>query len=65
MSDVAVRHSVALADNLQVHHFVDVSPAAVSVAREIRYCVIALVIGWTTKQLVSVWLDRRAPDRKE
>lgn len=65
MSDVAVRHAVALSDNLQVHHFVDVSPAAVSVAREFRYCVIALVLGWTTKHLISVLWNRRASDREE
>ena len=64
MSDVAVRHSVALSD-LQVHHFVDVSPGAVSIAREVRFCVIALVVGWTTKHLISVLLDRRTPDSEE
>lgn len=65
MSDVAFRHSVALTDQLQVHHLVDVSPAAVSIAREVRFCVIALVVGWTTKHLVTALLDRRADDKKE
>lgn len=65
MSDVAFRHSVALTDQLQVHHLVDVSPAAVSIAREVRFCVIALVVGWTTKHLVSVLLDRRADEKNE
>ncbi|KAG2010966.1 hypothetical protein GB937_007511 [Aspergillus fischeri] len=59
-SDVGVRHSVVLS-NLKIQHFVEFSPAAVSVAREVRFCVIAIVIGWTTSRIVSALLNRRAP----
>ena len=62
-SDVGVRHSVVLS-NLNIQHLVDFSPATVSIVREIRYCVIAIVLGWTTTRVVSALLNRRAaPDQ--
>ena len=62
-SDVGVRHSVVLS-NLNIQHLVDFSPATVSIVREIRYCVIAIVVGWTTSRVVSALLNRRAaPDQ--
>ncbi|PTU17249.1 hypothetical protein P175DRAFT_0536064 [Aspergillus ochraceoroseus IBT 24754] len=57
-SDVGVRHSVVLS-SLDIRHSVDISPAALSIAREIRFCVIAIVVGWTTTRVVSALLDRR------
>ncbi|KAE8355262.1 hypothetical protein BDV28DRAFT_155564 [Aspergillus coremiiformis] len=62
-SDVGVRHSVVLS-SLNIQHLVDFSPATVSIVREIRACVIAIVVGWTTTRVVSAILNRRAsPDQ--
>ncbi|RAL04185.1 uncharacterized protein BO80DRAFT_442186 [Aspergillus ibericus CBS 121593] len=58
-SDVGVRHSVVLS-SLEIRHLVDFSPATASIAREIRFCVIAIVVGWTTSRVVSALLNRRS-----
>lgn len=58
-SDVGVRHSVVLS-SLEIRHLVDFSPATTSIAREIRFCVIAIVVGWTTSRVVSALLNRRS-----
>lgn len=60
-SDVGVRHSVVLS-NLNIQHSVDFSPATVSIVRELRFCVIAIVVGWTTTRVVSAFLNRSASD---
>lgn len=60
-SDVGVRHSVALS-SLNIHHIVELSPAVASIAREVRLCVIAIVVGWTTSRVVSALLKHRASD---
>lgn len=60
-SDVGVRHSVVLS-NLNIQHSVDFSPATVSIVRELRFCVIAIVVGWTTTRVVSALLNRRPSD---
>lgn len=52
MSDVAVRHTVALS-NLNIQHSFDISPSAVAIAREVRFCVIAIVVGWITTRVIS------------
>lgn len=57
MSDVGVRHSIALSD-LSVRHTVDFSSSVVATAREIRFCVVAIVVGWITTRVVSE-LSRR------
>ena len=58
-SDVGVRHSVVLSD-LNIHHLLEFSPSAVTIAREIRYCVIAVVVGWITTRVVSELSNRRS-----
>lgn len=57
-SDVGVRHSVALSD-LYIHHLLEFSPSAVTISREVRYCVIAVVFGWITTRVVSELSKRR------
>lgn len=52
LSDVGVRHAVSFAA-LSIKHSVDISPAAVSIARELRYCVIAVVVGFSTVSIVK------------
>lgn len=57
LSDVGVRHAVSFAP-LNIKHSVDISPTAVSIAREIRYCVIAVVVGFATVSIVKSLLTR-------
>ena len=52
LSDVGVRHAVSFAP-LSIKHSVDISSAAVSIARELRYCVIAVVVGISTVSIVK------------
>lgn len=52
LSDVGVRHAVAFS-NLNIRHSLDVSPATVSLAKELRYCVIAIVLGVTAASIVG------------
>jgi hypothetical protein len=62
ISDAGIRHAVAF-NTLNVRHFVDLSPSTVSVAKEIRYCVIAIVIGFATTSIVKSVLNyRKRPD---
>jgi len=44
LSDVGVRHAVAFSP-LTIKHSIDISPSAVSIAREVRISIIAIVIG--------------------
>ena len=60
VSDFAVRHLVAVPP-LNIRHSVDISASTLSFAREIRFCVIAIVVGLTTASIVkSVLLYRRS-----
>lgn len=61
-SDVGVRHAVAFTE-LKIKHSVDISPSTVSFAKELRYCVIVIVVGLTTASIVRSVLDykRRQP----
>lgn len=52
LSDVAVRHAVAFT-TWNVKHFIDISPSAVLVAREIRIGIIAIVLGFTAASIVK------------
>ena len=61
MSDVAVRHAVAF-NSLNIKHSVDLSSTTISVAREIRICVIAIVLGLTTASIVKNYLNYRRRD---
>jgi hypothetical protein len=57
-SDVAVRHLLRF-NELHIRHSLDVSPSVTTIAREIRYCVIAVVLGWTTISVVKGILSFR------
>ena len=58
LSDVAVRHAVAFT-TWNVKHFIDISPSAVLVAREIRIGIIAIVLGFTAASIVKTVLSSR------
>jgi len=61
LSDVGVRHAVAFT-TLNIIHSVDISPSAVSIAREIRISIIAIVVGLTAASIVkSVLLSKKSP----
>jgi hypothetical protein len=62
ISDAGIRHAVAF-NTLNIRHLIDLSPTTVSFAKEIRYCVIAVVIGFATTSVVKSVLNyRRRPD---
>jgi hypothetical protein len=50
-SDVGVRHTIL--NSIQLHHFIDFSPSAAAIAKEVRLCVIAVVVGWITTRVVA------------
>lgn len=56
LSDVAVRHAVALI-TLDTRHSVDLSPSALAFVKEIRCCVIATVTGATIASIVRSVLE--------
>ena len=58
LSDVAVRHAVAF-NTWNVKHSVDISSSAVSIAREIRISIIAIVLGFTAASIVKTVLTSR------
>lgn len=58
ISDVGVRHAVAFSA-LKIQHSFDFSPAAVSIAREVRISVIAIVIGVAATSIVKSVLSFR------
>lgn len=69
LSDVGVRHAVAFS-SLNIRHSVDISPSTLSFAKELRYCIIAIVIGATTASIVRSVLNferasQRDPHRDE
>lgn len=55
-TDVGIRHT--LLNSVQLHHFFDFSPSAAAIAKEVRFCVIAVVAGWITTRVVSSLCDR-------
>ena len=60
LSDVAVRHAVAVSP-VNVRHSLELSPSTVSTAREIKFCVIAIVVGFTAASIVkSILVHRRS-----
>ena len=60
ISDVGVKHAVAFT-NLRIQHSIDISPAAVSIAREIRIGVVTIVIGLAAASIVKSVLSTRKP----
>ena len=60
---VAFRHSVAFS-NLRIEHSVDLSPTTVALAREVRLCIIALVVGIAGISIVKSVLSFRKNNDK-
>lgn len=57
----AIRHEVAV-KTVNVRHLIDVSPTTLCIAREVRYCVIAIAVGWASASIIrSILSSRRAP----
>lgn len=59
-----IKHSVRFS-KLKINHHISVSSSVVSVAREIRYCVIAAVLGCATLSIIRAVLGHRTEERKE
>ena len=62
LSDVAVRHIIAFS-TLNIKHSIDLSPSTVSIAREIRISVIAIVLGLTLASIARSVLASRKSDQ--
>lgn len=57
-----VRHAVAFSP-LEIRHSIHVSSSFVSITRELRYCVIAAVIGFTAASIVKTVLHMKDPPK--
>ena len=62
LSDVAVKHAVAFT-TWNVKHSIDISPSTVSIAREVRISIIAIVLGVTAASIVKSVLASNKPTR--
>ena len=62
ISDVGIKHAVRFND-LTIRHTIDFTPSVASIAKEIRYCVIALVLGFSTVTIVKSFLSFRDRSR--
>ncbi len=62
LSDVGVRHAVAFT-TLNIKHSIEIPPSAVSIARELRYCVIAVVVGVVVSSITKIVLSSRNPSK--
>lgn len=62
LSDVGVQHAIAFT-TLNIKHSIDLSPSAVSIAREFRYCVIAVVLGLAVTSITKSVLSFRKPSK--
>lgn len=62
LSDVAVRHVVAFS-TFNIKHSIDLSPSAVSIAREIRISVVAIVLGLTAASIARSLLASRKSEQ--
>lgn len=60
LSDVGVRHAIAFS-TLNIRHTLDISPSTVSVAKEIRISIIAIVLGLTAASIIKSVLASRKP----
>lgn len=54
-TDVGIRHTIL--NSVQLHHFFDCSPSVAVVAKEARFCIIAIVVGWITTRVISGLCD--------
>ena len=62
LSDVAVRHAIAFS-TLNIKHSIDLSPSTVSIAREVRISIIAIVLGLTVASIARSVLAPRKPEK--
>jgi hypothetical protein len=53
-----IKHEVAV-KLINVRHLIDVSPRTLSLAKEIRYCVIAIVLGVGITTITRLYLASR------
>lgn len=60
--DIAVRHVIAFS-TLNLKHSIDLSPSALSIAREIRISIVAIVFGLTTASIVKSLLASKKPQQ--
>ena len=58
ISDVGVRHAVAFT-GLKITHSIELSPSTIQIAKEIRYCVIAAVLGFTAVSITRTILSSK------
>ena len=67
-SEFVIRHGVVASSPLNVRLFIDATPAALSLSRELhavfrelRYGLVAVVAGWTTVTIIRNLLSWRRP----
>lgn len=53
-----IKHEVAV-KVINVRHLIDVSPSTLSLAKEVRYCIIALVLGFGITTITRSYLASR------
>jgi hypothetical protein len=53
-----IAHEVAV-KTINVRHLIDASPSAVSIARELRFCVVVIAVSWASASIVHTVLSRR------
>jgi hypothetical protein len=55
-----IAHEVAVR-TINVRHLIDASPNTVSIARELRFCVIVVAVSWASASIVHAVLSSRRP----
>lgn len=53
----SIKHEVAW-KTLNIRHLIEISPGAVSIAREVRTTIIAVALCVTGVQLARLWMNR-------
>ena len=53
-----IKHEVAV-KAINVRHLIDVTPGTLSIAKEVRYCVIAIVLGVGITTVTRAYLASR------
>jgi hypothetical protein len=46
---------------INVRHIIDASASTVSIARELRYCIVVIAVSWASATIVHAVLSRRPP----
>ncbi|KAI9886504.1 MAG: hypothetical protein M1823_001684 [Watsoniomyces obsoletus] len=62
-SNIGVNHAVVF-EEVRFRHIIDASPAVLSIAREIRYSVIAIVVGISTVAIARAFIAVRNPPKE-